>query len=304
MSYHKIAVIGSSNTDMVVQSDHLPLPGETVLGHHFVMNPGGKGANQAVAAARLGGAVIFCARVGNDLFGQQAIAGFKKDGIDVQFVTADEEKPSGVALILVDKQGENSISVALGANESLRPAHIDPMVAQLEAGSLILVQLETPMETIQHVAHLARKHRFRLILNPAPARELPADVLQDLFMITPNSIEAAMLSGVAVTDEKTARTAAQALRIKGVQHVIITMGGAGAYVSSESMDELIPAIPCPVVDTTAAGDTFNGALTVGLNEGMTLKEAIQFGHQAAAYSVGILGAQSSIPTRQNLSSPS
>ncbi len=304
MSHRKVAVIGSSNTDMVIKSGHLPLPGETVIGGKFTMNAGGKGANQAVAAARLGGDVIFLARVGNDAFGKEAIDGFRKEHIDTEHISIDDEMPSGVALILVDEKGENSISVSLGANEKLMPEHMSPLQSELPKDSLLLVQLETPIETVAHLAQLAKANDFRLILNPAPAQALPAAVLKDLYMITPNAIEAELLTGIPVKDDESAQKAALALRASGVQNVIITMGGDGAYVLNNHLDERVPASPTKVVDTTAAGDTFNGALLVALNEGKSLKASIEFGHKAAASSVGILGAQNSIPTKEDLISQS
>ena len=304
MAHKKIAIVGSSNTDMVIQSDHLPVPGETVIGNSFTMNAGGKGANQAVAAARLGGDVMFAARVGKDPFGEKAIEGFRKENIDVRCITVDEELPSGVALILVDQKGENSISVSLGANEALRPEHIMPLISALEKGALILTQLETPVDTVAHLARLAKDHDLKLVLNPAPAQVLPSTILDGLFMITPNAIEAELLSGIKVKDDKSAREAALALKESGVQNVIITMGGAGAYVLGEGLDERIPATLTKVVDTTAAGDTFNGALVVALNQGKTLRAAIELGHKAAAHAVGILGAQNSIPTIDDLNHPS
>ena len=289
---------------MVIKSGHLPLPGETVIGGKFTMNAGGKGANQAVAAARLGGDVIFLARVGKDAFGKEAVDGFRKELIDTQHISVDDEMPSGVALILVDEKGENSISVSLGANEKLMPEHMSPLQSELHKDSLLLVQLETPIETVAHLAQLAKANDFRLILNPAPAQALPAAVLKDLYMITPNAIEAELLTGIPVKDDESAQKAALTLRASGVQNVIITMGSDGAYVLNDDLDERVSASPTNVVDTTAAGDTFNGALLVALNEGKSLKASIEFGHKAAAYSVGILGAQNSIPTKEDLISQS
>ena len=300
MKGQKIIVVGSSNTDMVVKSNHLPLPGETVLGEQFIMNPGGKGANQAVVAARLGGEVAFVARVGDDLFGKQAIEGFASHQIDTQFITKDPHSASGVALILVDQKGENSISVALGANKNLEKQDLEPVLPSLKPGTFVLTQLETPINTIEYLGELAEQRNLRLVLNPAPAQQLSDKLLSSLYMLTPNELEAELLSGVKVTDQSSAQKAAIALRDKGISIVIITMGKKGAYVLSDDLDELVPAIPAKVVDTTAAGDTFNGALVVALNEGQNLKAAIQFANRAAAYSVGILGAQSSAPLRKDI----
>ncbi len=296
----RITVIGSSNTDMVVQSQHLPAPGETVLGGTFSMHPGGKGANQAVAAGRLGGNVTFVARVGNDLFGDEAAERFKRDGIDTTFVSKDETAASGVALIMVDQKGENVISVALGANLLLAREHIDTALPHLKESNYVLTQLETPLPVVQHLARLSIQHGFHLILNPAPAAPLDDALLAAVHIITPNQSEAALLSGIPVTDESSARAAAKVLRAKGVDTVIITMGSQGAFVLSEELDELVPTKKVTAVDTTAAGDTFNGALTVALTEGQAMLDAIVFANQAAAYSVGILGAQASAPTRADL----
>ena len=296
----KIVVVGSSNTDMVVQSDHLPLPGETVLGKNFIMNPGGKGANQAVVASRLGGNVIFIAKVGDDLFGKEAIDGFQTHGIDTTHISKDPDVASGVALILVDENGENSISVALGANEHLTPKEITPVLDHLTENMFVLTQLETPLPTVEYLGKIALEKKLKLVLNPAPAQPLSDQLLRSLYMITPNEIEAELLSGIKVTDQKSARQAAEVLRSKGVANVIITMGSKGAYVLSEVLDELVPAIPAEVVDTTAAGDTFNGALVVALNEGKDLRTAVAFANRAAAHAVGILGAQASAPLRSDI----
>ena len=303
MEVKKITVIGSSNTDMVLKSNHLPLPGETVLGGEFSMNPGGKGANQAVAAARLGGSVLFVTRVGNDLFGEQAIVGFKKEGIDTRFITVDEVEASGVALIMVDADGENSIAVALGANGNLSEMHLAPVLPELIKSAFVLTQLETPMATIEYLGKLAREHDFRLVLNPGPAQSLSDSLLSSLYMITPNEIEAELLTGVKVTDETSARKAALTLHEKGVTVVIITMGSKGAFVLSDKLNLLVPAVKTKVVDTTAAGDTFNGALLVALSEGKDLKSAVEFANRAAAYAVGILGAQTAVPYRKDIEVP-
>jgi ribokinase len=300
MSTQNIVVIGSSNTDMVVKSDHLPAPGETVLGGVFQMIPGGKGANQAVAAARLGGQVSFLAKVGNDSFGTEAKAGFEKHGIDTSLILIDNQTPSGVALIMVDEKGENSISVALGANNELSPKDIIDADPAIKASNFLLIQLEIPIAVVEKALELANQHKTRVILNPAPAQELSEKLLSNVDIITPNESEAKLLTGVEVSDLDSARKAAQILRNKGIPIVIITMGVQGAYVKSEALDELVPGIKVNAVDTTAAGDTFNGALTVALAEQLNLKEAILFANRAAAYSVTKMGAQTSAPTKQEV----
>lgn len=296
----KIAVIGSSNTDMVIKTAHLPAPGETVLGGQFLMNPGGKGANQAVAAARLGGDVVFVAKVGDDIFGQEAVEGFKSEGINTDYIVVDPDNPSGVATITVDEQGENCIAVASGANSALGTADIDSAAPQIEAASVLLLQLETPVGTVQHAASLGRKAGKTVILNPAPAQPLSDDLLALLDVITPNETEAEILTGIKVQTEHDAEEAARALRDKGVGAVIITLGSRGAFVLSESFLGLVPAPKVEPVDTTAAGDTFNGALAVGLADGQTIEDAVAFANKAAAISVTRLGARASAPRIEEL----
>ena len=296
----EILVIGSSNTDMVVQSGHLPAPGETILGGKFLMNPGGKGANQAVAASRLGGNVTFVTKTGDDVFGKQAVQNLQKEGINTEFITIDRKLPSGIALITVDAQGENCIVVASGSNMSLTPDDLDPVIEQLTAVEIILLQLEIPMETVGYAIEIANKHGVNVILNPAPAQKLPDRMLKDLYLITPNESEAEILTGIRITDTASAEHAARIIRDKGIDRVIITMGAAGAYLLSENCSELIPAPKVRAVDTTAAGDTFNGALAVALSEGLPIREAVRFANRAASIAVTRPGAQASIPYRHEL----
>lgn len=298
----KILVVGSSNTDMVVKSAHLPLPGETVLGGQFFSFAGGKGANQAVAAAKLGGDVAFLAKVGNDALGKAAVEGFKKEGIDVSHIITDPESHSGVALIMVEDSGENCISVASGANGKFTALDIEHASELVEKASFVLVQLEIPPEAVTALVEKAFAHGVPLILNPAPARPLSDELISKLFIITPNETEAELLTGVKVTDEESAAKAARILREKGAKLVIITMGAKGSFLLSDQEETLIPSIKVNAVDTTAAGDTFNGALTVALAEGMEIKLAIQFANQAAAISVTRMGAQNSQPYRSELKS--
>lgn len=292
-----ILVVGSSNTDMVVKTDKLPAPGETVLGGTFLMNPGGKGANQAVAAARLGGNVRFVAKVGRDVFGQQAVDGFRREGIDTLYVLTDADQPSGVALINVDARGENCITVAPGANAHLQPAETDAALQTAPAGTFVLLQLEIPRPTVEHVIRRAAERGLRSVLNPAPAQALSTEVFPRLFLITPNETEAELLTGVRVTDVISAEQAARKLHEMGVPNVIITLGAKGAYLHTGGSGQLIPVAHVTPVDTTAAGDCFNGALTVALSEGQTLPEAVGFACRAASIAVTRLGAQASMPTR-------
>ncbi|HVX26500.1 MAG TPA: ribokinase [Parafilimonas sp.] len=295
-----IVVIGSSNTDMVIKCEHLPAPGETILGGIFFMNAGGKGANQAVAAARLNGDVTFIAKVGNDVFGKQAIELFNKENINTEYIFIDEKNPSGVALINVDAKGENSITVAQGANGNLLVDDIKMLSHVIEQADIILMQLETPIETVAYVAELANQYNKKFILNPAPACKLDDALLKKISIITPNEKEAEMLTGISINNIDEAKQAAQILSAKGIQTVIITLGEDGALLYTNNEFNLIPTKKVNAVDTTAAGDVFNGALAVALSEQKNLKEAIQFANSAAAISVTRLGAQASAPYRSEL----
>ena len=300
ISRRQILVVGSCNTDMVIKAAHLPRPGETILGGTFFMNPGGKGANQAVAIARLGGSVTFICKTGSDIFGHQSQQLFEEEGINTSYVFSDSGNPSGVALITVDEKAENCIVVASGANANLLPSDLEKAEEAIERADLVLMQLEVPMETVCFVADIAWQKGKKVILNPAPAHPLPADLLRHLYLITPNETEAEMITGVKITDESSAGEAARALSGMGVQHVIITLGSKGALIYSNGKAEMVPALKVEAVDTTAAGDVFNGALTVALSEGRSLKEAARFACKASAISVTRVGAQSSAPYRNEV----
>lgn len=276
------------------------MPGETVLGTDFMINPGGKGANQAVAAARLGGQVTFVANVGNDLFGRQALEHFKRENINTTFVRVDMEQPSGVALIGVDAKGENSIMVAQGSNANLDEGIVEQAVNDVPGGTIILLQLEIPMETVAFAVRKGNVAGCKVILNPAPARKIDRALLHDVFLITPNESEAEVLTGIQVIDVDSASRAAQRLHDMGVANVVITMGSKGAFLSGESIQKSVPAPIVTPVDTTAAGDCFNGALAVALSEGLTIDNAVAFACQAASISVTRKGAQSSMPYRKEL----
>lgn len=296
----KIIVIGSANTDMVVKTDKLPLPGETKLGGTFFMNAGGKGANQAVATARLGGNVTLVTKVGNDIFGKQTIDGLKKEKIDTNYIFIDETTPSGTALIIVNAEGENCIVVAPGANANLLPADIEK-VKNLSEAEIFLMQLEIPIETITAATEIAKANHQKVIINPAPAQKLSDELLNGLYLITPNETEASLLTGVTVKDEITASQAADVFLSKGVQNVIITLGKQGAYFQNNNLRLKIDAPVVRAVDTTAAGDTFSGAITVAITEGMDWENAVQFAVKAASISVTRMGAQSSVPYRKEIS---
>jgi ribokinase len=296
----RLLVIGSSNTDMVIKTEKLPAPGETILGGTFLMNPGGKGANQAVAAARLGGKVTFITKRGNDLFGNQAVGLLMREGIHTQYIVKDMEFPSGVALITVDSKGENSIVVAPGSNGNLQQEDIPPAVFDPDKYEILLLQLEIPINTVEYSAVAASEKGIRVILNPAPAQKLSDKLLKHTWLLTPNEIEAEIISGVKITDKPSMEKAAVLIRERGVKNVIITLGEAGAFIMSEKDMGIIPGIKVIPVDTTAAGDVFNGALAVAISEGGSLKEAVIFANKAASISVTRMGAQASAPYRNEI----
>jgi ribokinase len=286
---------------MVIKADHLPSPGETILGGVFFMNAGGKGANQAVAAARLGGNVTFICKTGDDIFGRQAIQAFKHEGIDVSHSLTDPAGPSGVALITVDKNGENCIVVASGANAKLCPEDLQNAKDVIDQSAIVLMQLEIPLTTVEYVASAASAKGKMVILNPAPACQLPESLLAHISLITPNQNEAEVLSGIKVADIDSAKSAAAAIRDKGVKNVIITLGDNGALVLSDGTYTHIPSVKVNAIDTTAAGDVFNGALSVALSEHKTIEASTEFACKAAAIAVTRLGAQASAPYRNEIS---
>ena len=256
----KIFVIGSSYIDMVVRTSHLPAPGEPILGGEFFMNQGGKGANQAVAVKRLGGNLIFVAKLGNDILGQQSVDYFKKEGIDTKYITLDENSASGVALISVDDHAENSIVVASGANMLLNEQDVDKVVEEMCEGDILLMQLEIPIQTVEYAARRAFEKGVKVVLNPAPARSLPKELLRYLFMITPNRIEAEMLTGIKIVNDADAERVAKEISAMGVRNIIVTLGSKGCLVREGDTSYCVDAFKVEPVATTAAGDTFNGAV--------------------------------------------
>lgn len=300
MGPKKIVVIGSCNTDMVVKSDRLPVPGETVLGGAFMMNPGGKGANQAVAVARLGGNVTFITKTGNDLFGKQSVEMFSDENINTDYIFSDPNLPSGVALIMVDNYGENCIVVASGANASLCPHDIDKARNIIENADIVLMQLEIPLETVEYAARMAFNKGIKVILNPAPAAFLSNEILSCLYAIIPNENEAEMLSGIKVFDWESAKKAAGLISSKGVDIVVITMGSKGAFIKEDNSYHEVPVEKIKAVDTTAAGDTFCGALCVGISEGLSIEDAVRMANKASGITVTREGAQASIPFRKEI----
>jgi ribokinase len=286
-----LIVIGSSNTDLIVRSARLPAAGETVLGGDLVTAAGGKGANQAVAAARLGAPVTFVGRVGGDMFGQQAAASLKREGLDLRYLVRDPDAPSGVALIVVDDAGQNLIAVAPGANHRLTPADVAAAQPAIASAKVMLLQLEVPLETVFAAAQAGRAAGLTVVLNPAPAQSLPAELYPLLDFITPNEHEAAALTGQAEPE-----AAARTLLACGVHTVITTLGAAGALVADSSGMRRVPGFRVQAVDTTAAGDAFNGGLAVALARNDDLEAAVRYAHAVAALSVTRAGAQPSLPT--------
>ncbi len=294
----RIVVVGSTNMDMVVHAHRLPLPGETVLGGDLIMAAGGKGANQAVAAARLGARVTFIARIGRDMFGKQALENFQREGLDPRYIIEDPDAPSGVALITVGPAGQNIITVAPGANNRLLPEDITRAAEVFAPARVVILQLETPIETVLQAARQAKATGAFVILNPAPAPTipLPAELYQLIDLITPNETEAHILTGESLPE-----SAARVLLDRKVASVIITLGKDGALLANGSQPlERIPGFSVKAVDTVAAGDCFNGALACALAEGQSLPQAIRFSHAAAAVSVTKPGAQPSLPTRNEV----
>lgn len=297
-----LAVVGSLNMDFVVTVPRLPAPGETVLGRGFQMIPGGKGANQACAAARLGGTAVtvrMAGRVGYDVFADHLKASLSAAGVDVSAVHATRAQPTGVALIWVDRAGQNSIVVASGANHELLPADVGALRQVFRGAGFVLFQLETPLETVRGAMALAREEGALTILDPAPAQRLDAEFLRLAGILTPNETEALILLGRpparVLVGEAPALT--QALRALGAQQVVLKLGDQGCFFDDGSRQLRVPAFPVQVRDSTAAGDIFNAGLAVALAEGRTIEDALRFASAAAAISVTRLGAQASIPAR-------
>ena len=291
----KIVVVGSSNTDMVVKVPHIPAPGETVMGSELLTIPGGKGANQAVGAARAGGDVVFIACVSDDTFGTESIENYKKDGIDTSYIKVKPGMHSGVALINVAADGENSIAVAPGANSHLLPEDITRARDAFAGAGAVLVQLEIPMETVSAVAEIAEEIGIPMILNPAPGAKLSRDLLKRISVITPNETEAALLTGTGKVNDDTIPVMAKELYDLGIETVVLTLGSRGVYLLNSEFQGMIPGYRVKAVDTTAAGDVFNGALACALSANKPVREAIDFAQRAAAISVTRMGAQPSAP---------
>ncbi|KXO13786.1 Ribokinase [Moritella sp. JT01] len=297
---NKLVVLGSVNADHVLQVASFPRPGETLLGHGYAVIPGGKGANQAVAAARLGADIAFIACVGDDSFGRNMINEFDRDGINTQAVMIEQDTPTGIAMIQVAATGENSICISAEANACLTPERLTPHRELIAQADTLLMQLETPIATITQAAKIAKQAGTRVVLNPAPAQPLNDALLSVVDLITPNETEAELLTGIKVSDMASAQVAADVLHDKGIAEVMITLGSQGVWISREGKGKQVKGFRVDAVDTTAAGDTFNGGLLAGLQAGLVLDDAIRFAHAAAAISVTRVGAQTSIPTKSDV----
>jgi ribokinase len=294
----RVAVVGSLNMDLIARAPHIPKPGETILGGDFCTAPGGKGANQAVAAARLGTQVSMVGRVGSDAFAQNLLASLAAAGVDHRHVIQDAQTATGVALIVVDDGGQNSIVVAPGANARLSPADVDAAHATIAAADVLLLQLESPLDAVAHAAELAHAHGVTVILNPAPACELPTELLALVDVLVPNESETAILTGLPVGSQVEAQ--ATALLYLGVDAALLTLGERGALLAQPEGIEHVPAFRVTPVDTTAAGDAFVSGFAAALAEGRTPVEAVQWGCAAGALATTKLGAQPSLPTRQEV----
>ncbi|WGE48390.1 ribokinase [Actinobacillus equuli] len=300
----KLCVLGSVNADHVIRVPYFPKAGETLKGGNYHIAYGGKGANQAVAAARVRDTslvdVDFIACIGADDIGRAMKQAFVQDGINPEHIVEVADQMTGIAMIQVADSGENSIVISAGANAKLDESVVAQHQATIESADCLLVQLETPLQAVEKAVKIAKAHHTQVILNPAPAQPLSDEILANIDMITPNETETALLTGVQVVDEQTAQQAADVFHQKGIQTVLITLGAKGAFLSENGNGEIIAGFKVTPVDTTAAGDTFNGALAVALLEGKSMRDAVMFAHKASSISVTRMGAQSSIPTRAEL----
>ncbi|HEX7434883.1 MAG TPA: ribokinase [Anaerolineaceae bacterium] len=296
----KITVIGSINIDLVARSHHIPRTGETVLGGDFQTIPGGKGANQAVAAARMGGYVTMVGRVGSDAFSALLMENLATAGIDTTFVKKDEDAPSGVALIMVDELGQNSILVASGANSRLSPVDVDLAEKAVLSADVILLQLETPLGTALRAASLGKQNGVKVILNPAPAYPLPHEIYPLVDYLIPNETEAKMLTGQSLEEDSGVEAAANILLSMGANNVIITLGNRGSLLATRLGTFVVPPFAVHPIDTTAAGDAFVGCFAVALAEGKALGEAVRWGNAAGALATTRKGAQPSLPQREEV----
>jgi ribokinase len=295
-----VLVIGSANMDLVVTAERFPYPGETIFGKKFSMFPGGKGANQAVCSAKLGGKTAFVGKFGDDQFRKVLTEGMRKDGVNLDYIFTDKKEDTGVAFIIVSGDGQNEIVVISGSNMKLHPEDLEVRKELFKSYQIILCQLEIPLKTVLQCARNAKENNKIFILNPAPAQELPDELFALTDYLTPNEIELEVLTGKSITDEESIVKAAQHLIKKGVRNIIITLGSKGALLVNENEQMKFPAVKVNAVDTTAAGDAFNGAVAYSLGNGSTVHEAIEFANKVAAFSVTRAGAQSSMPIMNDI----
>lgn len=296
----KLVVLGSINADHILNLEHFPTPGETVTGQGYQVAFGGKGANQAVAAGRSGADIAFIACVGDDDTGGRVCKQLASDNIDTSPISTIKDEATGVALIFVNGAGENVIGIHSGANAALTPVLVEAEQQKIAEASALLMQLESPLESVLAAAKIAHQHQTKVILNPAPACELSDELLALLDMITPNETEAEKLTGVRVESDEDAAKAAEVLHGKGINTVIITLGSRGVWLSENGSGKRVPSFKVKAVDTIAAGDTFNGALVTALLEDKPMQDAVRFAHAAAAIAVTRKGAQPSVPWRQEI----
>jgi ribokinase len=297
---NKVVVIGSYNTDLTIKTGRIPRPGETIIGGIFSEGGGGKGANQAVAAARAGADVSFIARVGNDALGRVGVNRLIDEKIDTRFIFLDNDVPTGVAFIVVDERGENSIVVASGANARLSPSDIDTAQDEIFSAGVLLVQLESPIEAIRAAIKKSHERDTIVILNPAPAQSLEQNLLQEIDIITPNKVEAEMITGIKVTDEESLRSIVKKFFEYGIKNVLITLGSKGVFAGLPDIMKFIPAFKVSPIDSTGAGDVFSGSLAAFISEGMPIEKAIKLASASASISVTRMGAQRSAPDRMEI----
>ena len=301
MTYSKpIIVVGSSNMDLVVKAPKIPVIGETLTGSDFFMIPGGKGANQAVAAAKLGAEVIFIAKLGKDIFASKSLENFRTVGINPKHIQQLDEVPSGIAIIAIDNNGKNIIIVVPGANGKLQSKDVDAAQADIANAAVVVAQLEVPIETVLHAAKISRANNIPFILDPAPARPLSDELLSMVDVIKPNETEAEMITGIKVTDQASAERVADVLLFKGVKTVIVTLGEKGLLLATSEGKVIIHNYAVEAIDSTAAGDAFTGGLAFGIASGKSIKDAAIYANAVAAVSVTRIGAQSSLPNKEEV----
>ncbi len=299
---NKVVVVGSYNTDLTIKTGRIPRPGETIIGGIFSEGGGGKGANQAVAAVRAGADVSFIARVGNDALGKEGIERLMEERIDTRYVYKDADVATGVAFIVVDERGENSIVVASGANARLSPADIEKAKGEISSAAVLLVQLESPLDAVRAAIKRSHDNGTIVIMNPAPAQPLDRNLLKEIDIITPNKVEAEMITGIKVTNEESLRSITRKILELGINTVLITLGADGIFIGSKNSMELIPAFKVRAVDSTGAGDVFSGSLAAFLSEGLSVEEAAKMANASASISVMRMGAMASAPTRKEIES--